>query len=306
MRKFCILTALSIVFFTSGMEAQVSMFSKQHIDTLKQGRPTGSLYLGFYFMEDALQYLYLSATASGLVMDGRDRYEITGMINYQGLKTRSTSNTGYVYMHANFFNHKMEGGRRKMSRISLEPFTQFQFDEDRGINARWQTGVYAVPVILNKPKIRIQAGLGLLYQWDRYDLLPPDYEGWWTDQEWNSIQADIRQLDQDGEGFAGRSGVRGSAYLGFYSTFGKVFDWNLVIFYQQPFTSSFEGTPLYSRSQDFSIPYPCITLETMMSFKILSWLAMDLRYYFQHDRNQLTYYLPYYMYSITMGVYFTI
>ena len=43
-----------------------------------------------------------------------------------------------------------------------------------------------------------------------------------------------------------------------------------------------------------------------MNFKILSWLALDLRYYMQHDRNQLTFYLPYYMYTITMGVYFVI
>jgi hypothetical protein len=103
-----------------------------------------------------------------------------------------------------------------------------------------------------------------------------------------------------------KNGVRASFYLGFYSLFGKVFDWNLVLFYQQPFESSFVGTPFYSISADYHTPYPCFTAETSMSFRILPWLALDLRYYWQHDRNQLTFYLPWYMYYSTLGVSFTI
>jgi len=284
----------------------VSTFSKLQIDTLKQGRPTAGLYLGFYFMEDAVRYLYLSSTASGLILDSRNQHEILGIINYQGLKERSTSNTGYIYAHSNLFRHRMVNGSAKLGKISFEPFAMFLFDEDRGINARWQTGAYAVPLILNKPKIRIQAGMGFLYQWDRYDLLPPDYEGWWSDEDWKTISQNIRELDSKGTGFESRGGIRASAYIGFYSSLGKIFDWNVIVFYQQPFTSSFRGTPFYDISSDFRTPYPCITVETCMSFKLLSWLAMDLRYYMQHDRNQLTFYLPYYMYYITMGVYFVI
>jgi hypothetical protein len=304
MRKYCALLLLLLVIESSPSRGQVSMFAKQHVDTLKAGRATASLYLGFYYMEDALRYLYLSSTVSGLILDSRNQYEIIGLVNYQGLRTRSTSNTGYIFAHCNLFRHTTTDGKRKMSKISLEPFALFQFDEDRGIYARWQAGAYAVPLILNRPKIRIQAGLGFLYQWDRYDLLPPDYEGWWSDEDWKTISEDIRSLEPGGTGFARRNGFRGSVYLGFNGSFGKVFDWNFILFYQQPFASSFQGTPLYSISEDFRIPYPCITAETVMNFRILTWLAMDLRYYFQHDRNQLTFYLPYYMYSVTMGVYF--
>jgi len=305
-RKFRIAIILCLGLIFGESSAQVTGFSKAHTDTLKQGRPTGSLYLGFYFLEDALQYLYLSSNASGLIMDNRNQYELMGVINYQGLRTRSTSNTGYVYAHACLFRHTTTGGKRKLNKISLEPFAMFHFDEDRGIYARWQAGAYAVPLILNKPKIRIQAGLGLLYQWDRYDLLPPDYEDWWSADQWKTVQKDIKALDQQGTGFAARNGFRGSVYLGFYTSLGRIVDWNLCIYYQQPFSSNFTGTSLYSTSSDFRIPYPCITVETILNFKILSWLALDLRYYMQHDRNQLTFYLPYYMYTITMGVYFVI
>ncbi|MCX6280381.1 MAG: hypothetical protein NTU51_00275 [Bacteroidetes bacterium] len=286
--------------------AQVCTFNKQYLDTLKKGRPTGNLYLGFYFLQDAVQYLYLTSTASGLVQDSHNLYEISGVINYQGLRERSTNNTGYVFVHSNLFNHSYAEGKLIKSKLSMEPFAMFQFDEDRGINARWQTGVYAVPLILERQKIRIQAGFGFLYQWDRYDLLPPDYEGWWSEEEWKVIKDDIKKLDHDSTGFAWRNGVRAAAYLSFNGTFGKIFDMNIIVSYQQPFVSNFKGTELYDVSADFKTPYPCITVETIMNFKLLKWLAVDLRYYMQHDRNQVTFYLPYYMYSVTMGVSFTI
>jgi len=285
---------------------QVSMFSKAHTDSLKKGIPTGSLNLGFSLMQDAVKYLYIYTTFAGMIMDVRNQYEIISVLTYQGLRIRSTSNTGYVFAHAYLLHHKMKDNKCILQKINVEPFGLFQFDEDRGINARWQVGAYAVPRILEKPKIRIRAGFGLLYQWDRYDLLPPDYEGWWTEEEWKIIARSIHYLSSGDSGFASRNGVRGSVYLAFNSSFGKRFDWNVIAYYQQPLISNFKGTPLYDVSGDFRIPYPCITLETIMNFNVLSWLSMDIRFYLQHDRNQLTYYLPYFMYSITFGVYFVI
>ena len=304
LRVVFIVFILAFTFHNS--PAQVSTFNKMYVDTLKQGRPTGNMYLGFYFLEDAMQYLYLSATASGLILDSRNLYELSGVIYYQGLKERSTSNNGYIYFHTNLFRHKFTEGKAVLNKFSLEPFALFQFDEDRGINARWQTGVYMTPVFLNHKKLRIQAGFGFLYQWDRYDLLPPDYVGWWTDDQWKVVQKDISSLDPDSNGFVNRSGLRAAMYLGLSGSFGKVFDMNVILFYQQPFKSNFKGTELWDVSADFRTPYPCLSAEMIMNFKILSWLAMDLRYYMQHDRNQLTFYLPYYMYTVTMGVSFTI
>ena len=306
MHRFVLCILMLMIMVPAAIQAQVSTFSKKYIDTLKTARPTASLYLGVYLMEDAVQYLYLYGNADALIPDKRNQHEVMAVINYQGLKERSTSNAGYIFAHSNLFRYKTAGGKRVAQKFSLEPFFMYQFDEDRGVNCRLQAGAYAVPVILESPKIRIQAGIGFLYQWDRYDLLPPDYEGWWTDEQWKTISRDIQQLDTKGTGFISKNGVRASVYLGFYSTFGKVFDWNLVLFYQQPFESSFVGTPFYGISADYRTPYPCFTAETSMSFRILPWLALDLRYYWQHDRNQLTFYLPWYMYYSTLGVSFTI
>jgi hypothetical protein len=286
--------------------AQVTVFSKDHIDTLKIHRPSGNLYLGVYFMQDALQYLYLYGMASGVILDSNNLVELSGVLNYQGLRTRSTSNTGYLYFHTNLFRQKQINGKRKLNRISLEPFSLYQFDEDRGINGRLQAGVYASPVLLDAKKVRIWAGLGFCTQYDLYDMLPPDYEGWWDDTDWKQISNAITELDPDGNGFVSRLGIRGSLYLAFSGSFGEKFDMNLMLIAQQPFVSSFHGTALYSVSRDYQIPYPCLTMETVLNFRILSWLAMDLRSYLQHDRNQLTYYLPYFMYYLTFGVSFTI
>jgi len=116
----------------------------------------------------------------------------------------------------------------------------------------------------------------------------------------------IKQIDPDSTGFMYRCGPRFAFYLSLISSLGKLVDWNIYISCQQPFTSVFRNTPLYDVSEDYRIPYPCITIESIMKFKILKWFSLNIRYYMQHDRNQLTYYLPYYMYSLTTGFSFNL
>lgn len=305
MKKTVVTLAFSLLSAFSTY-SQVLTFFKDGLDTLKKHQFAGNVYLGFYFSQDALQYLYLTSTAAGLYVDTRNTYEISGVINYQGLKERSTSNTGYVILRANLWRHKFINHQIKTNRLSAEPFAMLQFDENRGINNRWQVGLYAVPNILIKKKIQLSAGIGMLYQFDCYDLLPPDYVDWWSGEEMKRVYNAMHLLDPDSTGFANRKGPRTGLFISVITSLGKIIDLNLLLSYQQPFESSFQGTPLFSVSPDFQRPYPCITIESILNFNILRWLSLNIRYYMQHDRNQLTFYLPYYMYSITMGVNFSI
>ena len=286
--------------------SQVNTFYKDGLDTLKKHQFTGNLYLGFYFSQDALQYLYLSSTAAGLYVDSHSTYEISGVVTFKGLEERSTSNNGYAICRANLWRHRFVDNSIKTNRIYGQPFVMFQFDENRGINNRWQVGLYAVPTILMKKKIQLAAGIGLLYQFDRYDLLPPDYIDWWDADEMKKIYYAMHLLDPDSSGFVNRADPRAAMYLTMIASFGKNVDLNILLSYQQPFSSTFQGTPLYAVSADYRTPYPCITVESILNFRILRWLSFNVRYYLQHDRNQLTFYLPFYMYSITTGVTFSI
>jgi len=299
------LAALIIFVLWSGNGvAQVMTFYKEGLDTLKKHQFAGNLYLGFYFSQDALQYLYLSSTASGLYVDAHHSYELSGVITFKGMEKRSTSNNGYAIGRVNLWRHRFVDNIITPNRLYAQPFVMFQFDENRGIYSRWQSGIYAVPNLLMKKRIQLFAGIGLLYQFDRYDLLPPDYVDWWDSTEMKQIYRNISQLDPDSTGFADRSGPRAALYLGMIASFGKI-DLNLNISCQQPFTSSFKGTPLYDISEDYRTPYPCITAEAILNIGLLRWLSLNIRYYMQHDRNQLTFYLPYYMYSITTGLTFS-
>lgn len=276
------------------------------LDSLKQNQVTGSLYLGFDFSQDAMQYLYLSASGSGLFADKNSTYGISAVVNYRGMKKRSTSNNGYVIIQADLWRHQFDSAVCKTRRVHAEPFVLLQFDENRGIYARLQAGLYAVLSIISKKHIHLSGGGGILYQFDRYDLLPPDYIDWWSKEDMDRIYNSINQLDPDSSGFMNHHGPRLALYLSMVSSIGKLIDWNVYLSYQQPFTSIFRGTTLYDVSSDYRIPYPCITIESVLKFKILKWLSLNLRYYMQHDRNQLTYYLPYYMYSVTTGFNFSL
>lgn len=294
-----------VITATTGF-SQVITFYKDGLDTLKKHQFTGNMYLGFYFSQDALQYLYLSLTAAGLYVDSRNTYEASGVMTLKGMEKRSTSNNGYAMVRANLWRHRFVDNKIKTNRVYAQPFAMFQFDENRGIYGRWQVGLYAVPTLLMKKKILFSAGIGMLYQFDSYDLLPPDYVDWWGAEEMKAIRHAMRQLDPDSTGFVNRQGPRASLYLSMIASLGSKVDLNLMISCQQPFSSGFLGTPLYAVSADFRTPYPCITIESIVNFGILKWLSLNIRYYMQHDRNQLTFYLPYYMYSITTGLTFSI
>ncbi len=283
---------------------QVNPMSISGVDSLKIHQVTGSLFLGFDFTKDATEYLYLSFSGSGLYVDRRNTYGVSSVVYLRGLQERSTSNSGYVIAQADLWRHNFEGKICKTNRIHAEPFAMLQFDENRGINARWQLGAYAVPAIFSKSNVHISAGVGMLWQFDRYDLLPPDYVDYWDKEEMERIYKAIHELDPDTTWFMKRNGPRVALFLSLISSLGKLVDWNIYVSLQQPFTSVFKGTPLYDVSADYQKPYPCITIESTIKFKILKWLSINLRYYMQHDRNQLTYYLPFYTYSITTGVNF--
>jgi hypothetical protein len=276
------------------------------MDSLKNHQLTGNLYLGFDFSQDAMQYLYLSLTATGLYADKHNTWGLSGVINYRGMTERSTSNNGYMIFQADLWRHEFDNDVCKTRRLWTEPFALFQFDENRGIYSRWQTGVYAVPSILSDSHIHLYAGIGMLYQFDQYDLLPPDYIDWWSKEEMNLIYQAIEKLDPDSTGFINRSSPRVGLCLSMISTIGSNIDLNIFLSFQQPFSSVFRNTPLYSVSEDYRTPYPCITIESILKFRILKWLALNIRYYMQHDRNQITFYLPYYMYTITTGFTFSL
>lgn len=286
--------------------SQVNPMSLTGMDSLKEHQFTGSLYLGFDFSKDAMQYLYLSLSGSGLYADKHNTFGMSAVVNYRGMMQRSTSNNGYVIVQADLWRHHFDSSVCKTRRIHAEPFAMLQFDENRGIYTRLQAGAYAVPSILSREHMHLSAGIGLLYQFDRYDLLPPDYADWWSAADMKKFYKAIKELDPDSSGFMNRYGPRFSLYLSMVSSIGKLIDWNIYISCQQPFTSIFKGTPLYDISADYKTPYPCITIESLLKFKILKWLSLNIRYYMQHDRNQLTYYLPYYMYSVTTGFSFNL
>jgi hypothetical protein len=305
MRKLTIFWLICVFLCING-HAQIMTFYKDGLDTLKKHQFTGNLYLGFYFSQDALQYLYLSSTVAGLYVDIHNTYEISGVITFKGMEKRSTSNNGYLISRANFWRHHFVDSTITANRIYAQPFAMFQFDENRGIYGRWQIGIYAVPSILMKKKLQIMAGAGVLYQFDRYDLLPPDYVDWWSKEEMKQVYHSMHQLDPDSSGFVTRQGPRAAMYLSMIASFGKKVDLNLLVSCQQPFSSVFKGTTLYDISADYRTPYPCLSVESILNFRLLEWLSLNIRYYMQHDRNQLTFYLPYYMYSITTGLTFSI
>jgi len=76
MKRNVLLRVVSLIFiFLPGLTlCQVNPMSISGVDSLKKHQVAGSLFLGFDFTQDAMQYLYLSFSGSGLYVDKRNTY----------------------------------------------------------------------------------------------------------------------------------------------------------------------------------------------------------------------------------------
>ncbi|MEX0982822.1 MAG: hypothetical protein WD577_11485 [Bacteroidales bacterium] len=100
--------------------------------------------------------------------------------------------------------------------IAIEPFVQMHWQEIRGLERKYAGGANIRWRILAKPNIGIFAGLGALYEYERWN-----YTG----------VADPLSIPADAEPVQVNK-FRGVSYLSLNKNFGDMFDLDLSVYYQ--------------------------------------------------------------------------
>lgn len=306
MRKLFVYILISCLGICSGnrLQAQVTLFKKSVLDSLKNKQLYGVGGLSFLYNKDSETELFALADASFLYTTGPHTLEWLSSLNYNSNNYISSTNRFYSMIRAGLFrnNHVNNSNLLKKKRIFAEPFVFFQWDEKRGISQRWQTGINAVYAFRSDSgNFKWNVGAGVFFEQEdwrvfsrekqlAFDTLPPVFK--------DLIQ---KILNLDSRGHLLRDNWR----MNFYSNWwyeSRAISLNLFLGIQQPFKAPFEGLPDIPFYPYPKKKFPRVTAELSLAYKISRYLSLVTRYYMQVDKGQLTQFVPDYVYSFSQGI----
>ncbi|MEQ9219864.1 MAG: hypothetical protein RLO17_17550 [Cyclobacteriaceae bacterium] len=134
---------------------------------------------------------------------------------------------GFVYLEYRLIQDK---------KLAFEPYFQMHWQEIRGLDRKYAGGAYVRWRILVRPSIGIYAGLGGLYEFERWNytgvsdslLIPED-----------PVPVEVSRL-------------RGASYFSFKKTFNEVFNLDVSLYFQPYISGSWQN---YRLAGSFELTY---------------------------------------------------
>lgn len=289
---------------TTILPAQVTLFKKSVLDSLKNNQLYGVGGLSFLYSKDSETELFALADASFLYASGAHTFEWLSSLNYNSNNSVSSTNRFHSMFRAGLFrnNHLNNSTLLKKKRLFAEPFLFFQWDEKRGISQRWQSGINAVYAFRSDSgNFKWNVGAGVLFEQEDWRVFSREKQ-----LAFDTLPPILKQLIQqilslDSRGYLLRNNWR----MNFYSNLwyeSRAISLNLFFGVQQPFKAPFEGLPDIPFYPYPKKKFPRITADLSFSYKISRFLSLITRYYMQYDKGQLTQFVPDYVFSFSQGI----
>jgi hypothetical protein len=307
MRKSSTLLLLVLCWCASQLplEAQVTQFKKSVLDSLEQNRVYGVGGLSFLLNQDSKAELFALADASFLYATRKHTLEWLSSLNYNSTDQISSTNRFYSMIRAGLFRNVHDSANQRLlkkKRLFAEPFMFFQWDENRGIAQRWQTGINAVYALRsNQGNFKWNIGAGLVYEWEIWRVFSREKQ-----QIFDTLPGPIKDFIQQVLGIDSRGRLfRDNWRMNFYSNLfydKNPFSVNLFLGLQQPFKAPFQGLPDIPFYPYPKKKFPRVTAEISLTYKISRYMSLLTRYYMQVDKGQLTQFVPDFVYSFSQGI----
>ena len=284
-------------------ESEVNESGKS--DTLKINRLTANLDLLFYLSHKEMnQYPDLKAVNMAQVNYLLKDTEI-GLYFRQIL---DRLDNGYLYynhylnLSADIFKYKPLHDKSALVRLLRPtPVFIFQNNSGRGLNKRFQTGLFFFPIRHLSSNLKINAGLGCLYDWsswevnnrDRIEVLPPaNKEKILFINSHSNLRKDL---------YMDFSEWRPTLFLNLSYQMSDVISVSIFSSYQQSLVSPFkeEIKVVYPELKKV---YPYTYSQLSIGAKVYKGLSVKCSFLLDYENNNLSIYSSSWEYSILLGV----
>lgn len=151
--------------------AQILRVDKNHLNSDSSGYFTG--FVNFNFSLDSrsvapseqLVFTRLTARTDLLYVSKNTAYIFVSSIDYMKSGDAAPFSTGYGHLRINFFRKRV---------VSLETYAQTQYDEVRRLRLRNLVGVGARITAIDKAKVDIHLGTGVMYEMEKWRKVEDD------------------------------------------------------------------------------------------------------------------------------------
>ena len=281
--------------------AQATPFKKSVLDSITANEFNGSFSYAINLGQDGTNTLTTNADLGLLYATQRSNYELNATSYFDKFEKTSTSNRFFSMLRVSMFSHDLSGEKIVEKKIYAEPFAMFSYDENRGIDHRWQFGIDAVYAFKPTKVLRIKAGLGVLYEEEKWQMIKKENLSILdslTDDQKHYLFTFVG-INSRGELF--RNNVRLNLYTNFVCAFAKDLNLSAYLGAQLPFVPPYHDLPPVSVFPVVTKRYPRITFDSHLTYHI--WRVLDLitDFTLQFDKDQIPLYVPNFVYTLTQG-----
>ena len=184
----------------------------------------GNLMPSFRYRNVKKEFIEIENTADITLRIKNHAFTIANKLEYAIYGNENLMSGGFVYMEYRSIQDK---------KIAFEPYAQIHWQGIRGLDQKYAGGANIRWRILIKPNIGIYAGLGALYEYERWN-----YSGV-ENSTLISPNAEVIETQQ----------FRGASYLSLKNKLGELFDLDLSLYYQPTLGGQSMGHRLASSAE---------------------------------------------------------
>ena len=274
------------------------------LDTLKINTFTLNLDLLLYFSnKEMAQYPELKAINAAQIQYLLKDTEFA--LYFRQILDRL--NNGYLYynhylnLSADIFKYKSLGKGLFPRIFYPEPVFIYQNNSERGLSRRFQTGLFFNPLRYFRPNIKINFGLGCLYDWSAWEVnnsdkiaaCPPDMK-----EKILFINSHTKLRDDLYMDF---SEWRPTLFLNLSYQTSDVLNLGLFSSYQQSLVSPFNET-IKAAYPELKKVYPYSYSSLYIGTKVYKGLALKMSFIVDYENNNLSIYSSSWEYDLVLGV----
>lgn len=207
MRNSVIILVFLLYVICHSLNAQVLHTENFNVILDSAKNVKGSLMPSFRYRNVKKEFIEIENTADITFRFNNHAFTIANKLEYAIYGNENLMSGGFVYMEYRSIQDK---------KIAIEPYAQIHWQGIRGLEQKYAGGANIRWRILLNPSIGFYAGLGALYEYERWNysgvenstLIPPDAEA-----------IEVKQF-------------RAASYLSLKKKFGELFDLDLSVYYQ--------------------------------------------------------------------------
>ena len=208
----------------------------------------------------------------------------------------------YINLSAGIGKYKPLPKKNAILRVLYpEPVFIFQNNSGRGLQKRFQTGVFFYPVRYFRPKIKINFGLGCLYDWSSWEVN--------NEYKINASRPEVREkilfinshsnLRQDM--YMDHSEFRPALFLALSYQINDMLNTSVFFSHQQSLVSPF-NEEVKTAYPELKKVYPYIYTQWSVGAKIYKGFSVKSTFIVDYENNNLSIYDSSWEYSILFGI----